>query len=144
MIHPGVFKVANRMDQGETFSLVVSVLASIYNGLDEIVCSLKPWTNASIFPIHYLYGWLGEYLDTHFISPSWNHPSWMTYYTDEFSTKCFNDLQAQALIMSCKGLKLDHLALHHTECVHWTNNESISVTKASYLISLRSSYLSLW
>ena len=27
--------------------------------------------------------------------------------------------------------------------MHWTDNESISVTKASYLISLRSSYLSL-
>ena len=67
----------------------------------------------------------------------------MTYYAGKFSTKCFNDLQAQALIMSCKGVKLDHLALHHKERVHWTDNESISVTKASYYISLRSSYLSL-
>ena len=131
------------MDQGETFNLLVLVLASIYNGLDEIVCSSKPQTNASIFPIHYLYGWLGEYFDTHFIFPSWNHSSWMTYYADEFSVKCFNDLQTQALIMSCKVIKLDHLALHHTKRVHWTNNESISVTKASYLISFHSSYLSL-
>ena len=67
----------------------------------------------------------------------------MTYYANEFSAKCFDDLQAQALIMSCKGVKLDHLALCHKERVHWTNNEFISVTKASYLISLRSSYLSL-
>ena len=41
--------------------------------------------------------------------------------------------------MSCKGVKLDHLALQHKEHVHWTDNESISVTKASYLISFRSS-----
>ena len=54
----------------------------------------------------------------------------MTYYTDEFSTKCFDDLQAQTLIMSCKGVKLDHLALRHKERVHWTNNEFISFTKA--------------
>ena len=67
----------------------------------------------------------------------------MTYYTIEFSAKCFDDLQAQALIMSCKGVKLDHLALSHKERVHWTDNESISVTKTSYLISLRSGYLSL-
>ena len=46
-------------------------------------------------------------------------------------------------MMSCKGVKLDHLALRHKECVHWTDNESISVTKASYLISLHSSYGSL-
>ena len=67
----------------------------------------------------------------------------MTYYIGEFSAKCFDDLQGQALIMSCKGVMLDHLALRHKECVHWTDNESISVTKASYLISLHSSYLSL-
>ena len=80
------------MAQGETFSLVVLVLASIYNGLNEIDCSSKPRTNASIFPIHYLYGWLGEYFDTHFISLSWNHSPRMTYYPDEFSAKCFDYL----------------------------------------------------
>ena len=94
------------------------------------------------FPIHYFYGWLGEYFDTHFIFPSWNHPPRMTYYVGEFSAKCFDDLQAQALIMSCKSVKLNHLALRHKERVQ-TNNESISVTKTSYLISFRSSYLSL-
>ena len=94
MIRLGVFKVASRMAQGETFSLVVPVLASIYNSLNKIACSSKPRTNASIFPIHYLYGWLGEYFDTHFISHSWNHPSQMTYYADEFFAKCFDDLQA--------------------------------------------------
>ena len=67
----------------------------------------------------------------------------MTYYANEFSAKCFNDLQAQDLIMYCKGVKLDHLALCHKERVHWTNNEFISVTKASYIISLHSNYLSL-
>ena len=108
LIRLGVFKVASRMAQGETFNLVVPVLANIYNDLNEITCSSKPETNASIFPIHYLYGWLGEYSDTHFISPSWNHPPLMTYYANEFSTKCFDDLQAQTLIMSCKGVKLDH------------------------------------
>ena len=82
------------MAQGETCSLAILVLANIYNYLNEITCSSKPGTNASIFPIHYLYGWLGEYFDTHFISPSWNHPSRMTYYAGELSTKCFDDLQA--------------------------------------------------
>ena len=67
----------------------------------------------------------------------------MTYYAGEFSAKCFDDLQPQTLIMSCKDIKLDHLALHHKERVHWTDNESISITKASYLISLCFSYLSL-
>ena len=111
MIRPEIFKVASRMAQGETFSLVIPLLASIYNGLNEIACSSKLGTNSSIFPIHYLYEWLGEYFDTHFISPSWNHLPRMTYYASEFSAKCFDDLQARALIISCKDIKLDHLAL---------------------------------
>ena len=94
LIRPRVFKVASRMAQGETFSLDVPVLANIYNGLNEIACSSKPRTNASIFPIHHLYKWLGEYFNTHFISSSWNHPPRMTYYAGEFSAKCFDDLQA--------------------------------------------------
>ena len=94
LIRPRVFKIASRMAKGKTFSLVVSVLASIYNGLNKIACSSKPRTNASIFPIHYLYEWLGEYFDIHFISLSWNHPPRMAYNTDKFSAKCFNDLQA--------------------------------------------------
>ena len=70
LISLGVFKVTSRMTQGETFSLAIPVLASIYNGLNEIVCSLKPRTNAFIFLTHYLYGWLDEYFDTHFLFPS--------------------------------------------------------------------------
>ena len=53
---PRVFKLASRMAQGETFNLVVPVLANIYNDLNEITCSSKPKTNASIFPIHCFYG----------------------------------------------------------------------------------------
>ena len=109
-------------------ALLFQCWQAFYNNLNEIACSSKPGTNASIFPIHYLYGWLGEYFDTHFISPSWNHPPRMTYYAGELSAKCFDDLQAQTLIMSCKGVKLDHLALRHKECVHWIDNESTSVT----------------
>ena len=131
------------MAQGETFGIVVPVLANIYNDFNEIACSSKLGTNASIFPIHYLYGCLGENFDTHFISPPWNHPPRMTYYAGEFSAKCFDDLQVQALIMPYKGVKLGHLALRHKERVHWTDNKSISGTKVFYLISLCSSYLSL-
>lgn len=70
MIHLGVFKVASRITQGQMFSLVVLVVASIYNGLNDIIYSLKLGINTSIFSIYYLYEWLGEYFDTHFIFPS--------------------------------------------------------------------------
>ena len=37
LIRLGVFKIASRMAQCETFSLVVSVLASIYNDLNKLL-----------------------------------------------------------------------------------------------------------
>ena len=48
------------------FSLAILVLGSIYNEFNKIVCSSKFGANASIFPIHYVYGWLNE--DLIFIS----------------------------------------------------------------------------
>ena len=94
LIRLAVFKIASTMAQGETFSFVVPVLANIYNGLNEIACSSKPRTNALIFLIHYLYRWLCEYFDTHFIYPSLNHPPQITYYVDKFFANCFEDSQA--------------------------------------------------
>ena len=35
-----------------------------------------------------------------------------------FFAKCFDDFQAQTLIMSYKGVNLDHLVLCHKEHVH--------------------------
>ena len=89
-----VFKIASTMAQGETFNFVVPVLTNIYDGLNEIACSSKPKTNASIFLIHYLYRWLCEYFNTHFISPSLNHPPQITYHANQFFAKCFEDSQA--------------------------------------------------
>ena len=73
------------------------------------VCSSKLGTNASIFPIHYLHGWLGKYFDSHFLSPSWNHYPQMTYYVGKFSAKFFEDSQVWTLITSYKYVKLNHL-----------------------------------
>ncbi|KAH0698813.1 hypothetical protein KY284_013028 [Solanum tuberosum] len=60
-----VFKVASLMAHGKKFSLAVPVLASIYRGLREISTSSNLSVANIIFPIHYVYGWLGEYFGTH-------------------------------------------------------------------------------
>ena len=67
----------------------------------------------------------------------------MSHYTSKFSTKCFKDSQAQDLIISYNGIKLDHLTPRQNEHVDFTNDESIIDIKVSYLISFCSSYLSL-
>ncbi|KAH7859948.1 hypothetical protein Vadar_007393 [Vaccinium darrowii] len=68
VIRPGVFKVASMMARGERFSLAIPVLASIYRGLNDIANSSEPWKCDSVFPVHYVYAWLGEYFKTHFAS----------------------------------------------------------------------------
>ncbi|KAH0688969.1 hypothetical protein KY289_016327 [Solanum tuberosum] len=64
-VRASVFKVASLMAHGKKFSLAVPVLASIYHGLKEISTSSNLSVANIIFPIHYVYGWLGEYFGTH-------------------------------------------------------------------------------
>ncbi|KAH0776103.1 hypothetical protein KY290_007514 [Solanum tuberosum] len=64
-VRASVFKVASLMAHGKKFSLAVPVLASIYRGLKEISTSSNLSVANIIFPIHYVYGWLGEYFGTH-------------------------------------------------------------------------------
>ena len=64
-VRSSVFKVASLMAHGKNFSLAVPVLASIYCSLREISTSSNLSVAKIIFPIHYVYGWLGEYLITH-------------------------------------------------------------------------------
>lgn len=55
------------MAVGCTNSLVVSVLASIYRGLNGIFSAEKPSNSMSLFPAHYPYGWLTCYFSTHYV-----------------------------------------------------------------------------
>ncbi|KAI5340164.1 hypothetical protein L3X38_019438 [Prunus dulcis] len=68
LIKPGVFKVASRMAHGVSFSLAVPVLARIYKGLNDISSADDPGNCTTVLPFHYVYGWLGEYFNTHFTS----------------------------------------------------------------------------
>ncbi|CAL8088692.1 unnamed protein product [Prunus armeniaca] len=67
-IRPGVFKVARRISHGVSFSLAVPVLASIYKGQNDISSADDLGNCTTVLPLHYVYGWLGKYFDTHFTS----------------------------------------------------------------------------
>lgn len=53
------------MASGRKISLAVSVLASIYHGLNKMSCFSQLDQVIVCFPIHYVYGWLAHYLKTH-------------------------------------------------------------------------------
>ncbi|KAM1978326.1 hypothetical protein PS2_014458 [Malus domestica] len=56
LVHLGVFKVASKMDAGESFSLAISILANIYNGLSIVSDSASTEDRAAVLPYHYVYG----------------------------------------------------------------------------------------
>lgn len=104
-VRPEVFKVASKMAASESFSLAISVLANIYNGLGVVLNSASTEDRAAILPYHYVYGWLGEYFGTHFSSSTLDKsgPSsptsvrlgpLMMKYSGAFSAIGLDDLQA--------------------------------------------------
>nr|GLL37507.1 uncharacterized protein LOC105964676 [Ipomoea trifida] len=69
-IRPETFNMACRMARGIKVCLAPPVLASIYYGLNSISESFSPGQISTPFPIHYVYGWLAAYFNTHFKTPS--------------------------------------------------------------------------
>ncbi|KAF3949454.1 hypothetical protein CMV_024674 [Castanea mollissima] len=61
----GTFKVASLMAIGRPFSLAIPVLTSFYRGLNKLARSPVVGSTKACLPMHYIYGWLGHYFDTH-------------------------------------------------------------------------------
>ncbi|CAL8152125.1 unnamed protein product [Prunus armeniaca] len=110
LIRPGVFKVASRMAHGVSFGLAVPVLANIYKGLNDISSADDPGICTTVLPFHYVYGWLGEYFDTHFTSSSEKSIPIMARFSGRLSVKFFEDSTARALFRTCGKVKMSRLA----------------------------------
>ncbi|KAM1079922.1 hypothetical protein ACFX2B_014433 [Malus domestica] len=154
LVRLGVFKVAIKMAAGESFSLAIPVLANIYNGLSIIWNSASTENQAAMLPYHYVYGWLGEFFGTHFSSSPLDksRPSSATVakmgplmmkYSGMLSTKSLDDLQARALFKSSEDLRMDPLARVGSVQQGIVNNSLLRFSNLSYLISLRSGFVSL-
>ncbi|CAL2256851.1 unnamed protein product [Prunus armeniaca] len=141
LIRPGVFKVASRMAHGVSFGLAVPVLASIYKGLNDISSADDPGNCTTILPFHYVYGWLGEYFDTHFTSSSEKSIPIMARFSGRLSAKFFEDSSARALFRTCGKVKMSRLARIFSECKQLTDEDHISkedfekTTESSNLIA---------
>ncbi|KAM2838355.1 hypothetical protein COP1_030086 [Malus domestica] len=154
LVRPGVFKIASKMVAGESFSLAIPVLANIYNGLSIVSNSAITEDRAMVLPYHYVYGWLGEYFGTHFSLTTLDKsmPSssttakmgpLMTKYSGVLSAKSLDDLQARALFESCEDLRIDPLARIGSMRRGIVDNSHLRSSDLSYLISLRSGFVSL-
>ncbi|KAH7842636.1 hypothetical protein Vadar_007589 [Vaccinium darrowii] len=113
VMRPGVFRIASKMAKGDVFCLAAPVLASIYRGLNETISSLDPTTGNVVFPAHYLYG----------------------------GARHFDDLEAQTLFKSCKGVVLHHLAMKLPQRERRVDDSpNPNVHNLEYLFSIRSCY----
>ncbi|KAF7143338.1 hypothetical protein RHSIM_Rhsim05G0112600 [Rhododendron simsii] len=145
LIRPGVFKVAAMMARGTRFCLAVPVLASIYRGLNDIAKSSTPGKCDAVFPVHYVYAWLGEYFGTHFSSgsqPSPQKPK-MIRYGGERVAKQLDEAEALDLFRKCDGLVMDRFAQREGKSKELVDDGQLSDWEMEYLISIRSGYLTL-
>ncbi|KAF7150749.1 hypothetical protein RHSIM_Rhsim02G0072700 [Rhododendron simsii] len=144
-IRPGVFKVASMMAQGKRFSLAVPVLASIYHGLREITSLPNPSKCGAAFPIHYVYGWLGRYYDSYFLSASTKFEcgARMVRLAGEKKAKHFSFQEACDLLKCITPSTLSLLALGKPQQGIVTDHGKHSDSSNDYVVSLKSSYLTL-
>ncbi|KAH7850047.1 hypothetical protein Vadar_027062 [Vaccinium darrowii] len=145
VIRPGVFKVASMMARGERFSLAIPVLASIYKGLNEIANSSEPWKCDSVFPVHYVYAWLGEYFNTHIGSDPKSAPQKprMVRYAGERVAKYLDESEALDLFRRCDNLAMDRFAQREGEHTEQIDDGELGGWQIEYFISIRSGFLTL-
>ncbi|KAL2902555.1 Protein MAIN-LIKE 2 [Bienertia sinuspersici] len=143
LIRLGTFEVAVLMARGETFSLAIPVLASIYRGLNVISRSPNPSYSGAYFPAHYLYGWLGLYFNTnHVVDPSPPGPL-MVSFSGAQGSKFFKDVEAHCVIHEGSGAKVGCTMLNKNKNIFLFDDCNLDHMQMSYLSSLRSSYVSL-
>ncbi|XP_059288149.1 uncharacterized protein LOC132041452 [Lycium ferocissimum] len=142
-VRASVLKVASLMAHGEKFSLAVPVLASIYRGLREISTSPDLRQGNIIFPIHYVYGWLGEYFKTHHRANHSHRSIPLCKISGEKMAKYFNFSDARKLFQQDDARHLHHLALLQGRELYFTDTGDLSDSWNDTIISLRSSYVTL-
>ncbi|KAH0670771.1 hypothetical protein KY290_026166 [Solanum tuberosum] len=140
-VRASVFKVGSLMAHGKKFSLAVPVFASIHRGLKEISTSSNLSVANTIFPIHYVYGWLGEYFGTHHRANHSHRSIPLCKISVQKMAKSFDFTEAQKLFQQDDARCLHHLAMLQGRDLHLTGKLSNSWNE--YIISLRSSYVTL-
>nr|GMD60334.1 ABC transporter G family member 11 [Ipomoea batatas] len=97
--------MASLMATSQKLNLAIPVLASIYNGLNAISNSAKPGQADSHFPIHYVYGWLSFYYDTHFANDQVSASPQMITYSGEGGARRYGQVEARRKIFKADSVR---------------------------------------
>jgi len=144
LIRPGVFVPASRLAHGEYMNLAIAALTSVYQGLNIISMARNLTKLEAIFPIHYVYGWLGTYFKTHFEHPyhRYNLPK-MVGISGEKMNRTPDALEAWE-ILRCKDSSVMYSnALTRDTPTELVDSQSLSPSWRACLICLHSGFLTL-
>ncbi|KAG8364563.1 hypothetical protein BUALT_Bualt18G0010400 [Buddleja alternifolia] len=129
------------MQNSERKPMSLHVLASIYRGL-RIICSSKDLgESTAIFPIHYVYSWIGCYLPTHFYSRIKTVGAQMVKYAGEGMENYFDLEDARVLFHKVNPSTIRILLSHQKKQISLIDGSNLSRQYKDLFVSLRSAYL---
>lgn len=102
---------------GRRISLAVPVLASIYRGLNAISTCSRLDTIHTDFVIHYVYGWLARYFNTHYPLPNGPTDPLMATYSGEGTARYFDKEEARKRIHGGGNIVWDETSLERREAL---------------------------
>ncbi|CAH9063905.1 unnamed protein product [Cuscuta epithymum] len=143
IIRPETFKVACMMACGRKICLAVPVLASIYHGLNQISNAPFPDKVRTCFPVHYVYGWLATYFDTHFKNDIQSTTPLMISYSGEGGARSLEKTRARRKIFQ-GDVSAWICSTHRRIKDHaFFDDENSSETDLAFFRCLRSNFLVL-
>ncbi|KAH0639052.1 hypothetical protein KY285_035638 [Solanum tuberosum] len=142
-IRPETFKIASLMASGKKVSLVVPVLGSLYHGLNKISNSSQLDHIRVCFPIHYVYGWLGYYLKTHYPLTSGPSLPRMVVYSGEGAAKYFDKDEARKHVHRAESILWNATMLSRPYTTYYIDDGKSPELELAYFISLHFNYLPL-
>ena len=141
LICPDLFVAASKLAHGECVNLAIPALTSVYRGLNRISMTRNLTKLEAIFPIHYVYGWLGTYFRTHFEHPYHRHslPK-MVRISDERINRTPDVLEARELLRCNDPLIMYSNALTKDTPMNLIDSHNLSPSWRTYLICLYSAF----
>ncbi|KAH6764911.1 hypothetical protein C2S51_016160 [Perilla frutescens var. frutescens] len=141
LIRPSVFKIASIMASGERVSLTVLVLASIYQGLNKISSLAKPPQGHLAFPIHFVYGWMTCYLQTHFDLEGKREAPRMVRYSSEGGARFYGPAKARKRVHRAELVSWHCIMPFRAEDFVFIDDENASDLDRGLFMAIRSNFL---
>nr|GMC78959.1 uncharacterized protein LOC105964676 [Ipomoea batatas] len=143
-IRPETFNMTCKMAKGIKVCLAPPVLASIYYGLNSISESISPGQMGTPFSIHYVYGWLSAYFNTHFKTPNLmsSSPKMVTF-SGEGGAKYYDKIDARKRIFKGEYVPWLFTSLQNGRDFFFCDDKRGGKENFEYFICLRPGFLVL-